>query len=91
MSAQNAAMNGAKKMIKTMQLEIYYSGGGYLTKDILYHGDMEGIAKEIERDENSLLEYMRTKDEHGEKAFCFQGFMFLKNGIIAAQFTEPTI
>ena len=62
-----------------------------MTKDILYHGDMEEIAKEIERDENSLLEYMRTKDDRGEKAFCFQGFMFLKKDIIAAQFTEPTI
>lgn len=62
-----------------------------MKKDILYHGDMEEIAKEIERDENSLLEYMRTKDEHEEKAFCFQGFMFLKKDIIAAQFTEPTI
>ena len=78
-------------MIKTMQLEIYYSGGGYLTKDILYHGDMKEIASAIERDENDLLKYMKTKDDCGEKAFCFQGFMFLKNGIIAAQFTEPTI
>ena len=62
-----------------------------MKKDILYHGDMEEIASAIERDENALLRYMKTKDDCGEKAFCFQGFMFLKKDIIAAQFTEPTI
>lgn len=62
-----------------------------MKKDILYHGDIEEIAGTINRDENSLLEYMRTKDDKGEKAFCFSGFMFLKAGIIAAQFTEPMV
>ena len=52
---------------------------------------MEEIAASIERDENSLLEYMQTKDEKGCRVFCFAGFMFVKHGLIAAQFTEPDI
>lgn len=60
-------------------------------KDILYHGSPEEIAASIERDENSLLEYMQTKDEKGCRVFCFAGFMFVKHGLIAAQFTEPDI
>ena len=77
-------------MTKTMHLELYYSEGG-VQKDILYHGSLEEIAASIERDENSLLEYMQTKDEKGCRVFCFAGFMFVKHGLIAAQFTEPDI
>ncbi len=77
-------------MIKTMHLELYYYDGG-VQKDILYHGSLEEIAANIERDENDLLEYMRTRDERGLRAFCFSGFMFTKKGLVAAQFTEPDI
>lgn len=41
------------------------------------------------REENALLEYMTTEDDGGVKAFVFQGFMFKKSGILAAQFSEP--
>lgn len=77
-------------MIKTMHIELYYSEGG-VQKDILYHGSLEEIAANIERDENDLLEYMRTRDDKGSRVFCFAGFMFAKKGLIAAQFTEPDI
>ena len=66
--------------------------GGYIKREISYQGDsLEEIARDIERDENSLLEYMQTGDTNGECSFCFGGFMFRKEGIIAAQFTEPDI
>lgn len=77
-------------MIKTMHLELYYPGGG-VRKDILYHGSLEEIAASIGRDENDLLEYMQTKNDKGCRVFCFAGFMFAKEGLIAAQFTEPDI
>ena len=32
---------------------------------------------------------MLTRDDKGAKAFCFGGFMFSKEIIIAAQMTEP--
>lgn len=55
-----------------------------------YEGDtLEQIAAAIERDENALLQYMRTGETLGEKAFCFQGFMFRKDGLAAAQMQEP--
>ena len=41
------------------------------------------------RDENALLEYMETEEDHGVRSFVFQGFMFKKDGILAAQFEEP--
>ena len=41
------------------------------------------------RDENALLQYMETEDTGGVKSFVFQGFMFKKTGILAAQFSEP--
>ena len=34
---------------------------------------------------------MQTGDTNGVGSFCFGGFMFRKEGIIAAQFTEPDI
>lgn len=57
---------------------------------IEYEGETEEeIAQQIQRDENALLEYMMTGDEKGAKAFCFQGFMFKKDLIATARFTEP--
>lgn len=50
---------------------------------------MKEIAAQIQRDENALLEYMRTGETNGEKCFVFQGFMFAKKPIAAAQFREP--
>jgi len=76
-------------MIKKMQLEIF-SGGGYIERELAYDGkNLNEIAAQIERDENALLDYMRTGDTHGEKCFVFQGFMFAKGAITAAQFREP--
>ena len=76
-------------MIKKMNLEIF-SGGGYIERELVYEGkDLKEIAAQIERDENALLEYMRTGETHGEKCFVFQGFMFAKKPIQAAQFREP--
>lgn len=76
-------------MIKKMNLEIF-SGGGYIERELVYEGkDLKEIAAKIERDENALLEYMRTGETHGEKCFVFQGFMFAKKPITAAQMKEP--
>lgn len=76
-------------MIKKMQLEIF-SGGGYIERELVYEGkDEKEIAAQIQRDENALLEYMRTGETHGEKCFVFQGFMFSKGAITAAQMKEP--
>lgn len=49
---------------------------------------MKDIAQNISRDENNLLDYMQSQDDEGVKSFCFGGFMFQKEGIIAAQITE---
>ena len=76
-------------MIKKMNLEIF-TGGGYIERELAYEGkDLNEIAAQIERDENALLEYMRTGETHGEKCFVFQGFMFAKKPIAAAQMKEP--
>ena len=76
-------------MIKKMSLEIF-SGGGYFERELVYEGkDMKEIQKQIQRDENALLEYMRTGEMNGEKCFVFQGFMLAKKPIQAAQFREP--
>ena len=76
-------------MIKKMNLEIF-SGGGYIERELVYEGmDLKEIAAQIERDENALLEYMRTGEMNGEKCFVFQGFMLAKKPIQAAQFREP--
>lgn len=50
---------------------------------------MKEITAKIQRDENELLEYMRTGKENGEKSFVFQGFMLKKCLITAAQLKEP--
>lgn len=77
-------------MIKKMQLEIFSTGGGYIERELAYEGkDLTEIAAQIQRDENELLEYMRTGDTHGEKCFVFAGFMFAKGAITAAQMKEP--
>ena len=76
-------------MIKKMSLEIF-SGGGYIERELVYEGkDEREIAAKIQADENALLEYMRTGETNGEKCFVFQGFMFAKKPITAAQFREP--
>lgn len=76
-------------MIKKMSLEIF-SGGGYIERELVYEGkDEKEIAAQIQRDENALLEYMRTGKTNGEKCFVFQGFMLAKKPIQAAQFREP--
>lgn len=76
-------------MVKKMTLEIF-SGGGYIERELTYEGkDAKEIAEQIQRDENELLYYMRTGDIKGEKAFVFQGFMFTKCTITAAQLKEP--
>ena len=76
-------------MIKKMNLEIF-SGGGYIERELVYEGkDLNEIQEQIQRDENALLEYMRTGETNGEKCFVFQGFMFAKKPITAAQFREP--
>ena len=77
-------------MIKKMQLEIFSGGGGYIERELVYEGkDLKEIQEQIQRDENALLEYMRTGETHGEKCFVFQGFMFSKKPITAAQIKEP--
>ena len=76
-------------MIKKMSLEIF-TGGGYIERELVYEGkDLKEISEQIQRDENALLEYMRTGETNGEKCFVFQGFMFAKKPIAAAQFKEP--
>ena len=75
-------------MIKSMQLVIH-NRGGVLETELQYEGvTLEEIAAQITRDENALMEYMRTGDEHGEKSFVFAGFMFRKDIIDAAQMKE---
>lgn len=79
-------------MKKEMCLELYFSGGNCVSRDLFYQGDsLTEIAKQIQHDENELLYYMRTHDFKGEKYFCFAGFMFQKGGIMAAQLKEPDI
>lgn len=57
---------------------------------IEYEGaDEKDIAQQIQRDENALLRYMMTGNDEGSKSFCFQGFMFKKDLIATARFTEP--
>ena len=76
-------------MVKKMLLEIF-SGGGYIERELTYEGkDAKAIAAQIQRDEGELLYFMRTGDMKGEKAFVFQGFMFTKGAITAAQLKEP--
>lgn len=72
-------------MIRKMKLQI-----NDLEAVLEYEGaDDQEVASMIQRDENALMEYMRTGDDHGVKAFCFQGYMVKKSLIATARFTEP--
>ena len=72
-------------MLRKMKIEI-----NDLEKVVDYEGaDEMEIAQKIQQDENDLLEYMQTGDDHGVKAFCFQGYMVKKSLIATARFTEP--
>ena len=51
---------------------------------------LQQIARDM-KDENELLEFMKTHDFKGEKSFCFCGFMFQKAAIVAAQISEPEL
>jgi hypothetical protein len=73
----------------TMILELYYLGGGKIEQELDYLGTLEEIAAESDKDNNELLYYMRTHDDKGEKSFCFRGFMFKKDGLVAARLYEP--
>ena len=76
-------------MRKTMNLCLFYMGGVEIDKEIEYDGEsLEDIARQINKDENELLYYMRTENDDGEKCFCFSGFMFRKEGLLTAQFSE---
>ena len=76
-------------MKKSMNLSLLYAGGVEIDRGIEYDGEnLEDIAKQIDKDENDLLYYMRSEDDGGEKCFCFSGFMFRKEGLLTAQFSE---
>ena len=70
-------------------LDLFYIGGGRIRKELSYLGSEEEIARLIDRDNNALLEYMEKHDDHGIKSFCFSGFMFSKEGLLAAHMYEP--
>ena len=73
---------------KIVKLELYYPWGG-VEREITYYGEsLEEIAQDIDRDNNELLDYLQKGDDKGEKAFCFGGFMFRKEGIYAAKMSE---
>lgn len=83
-------------MMRRMKNEVFTgskgSGTGHFEHDLVYEADtIEEIAEMITRDENALLEYLNTGNDHGQKAFVFQGFMLLKSPIVAAQITEADI
>lgn len=76
-------------MKKSMNLSLLYAGGVEIDREIEYDGEnLEDIAKQIDKDENDLLYYMRSEDDDGEKCFCFSGFMFRKEGLLTAQLSE---
>lgn len=84
-------------MMRRMKIEVFTSqkiggGTGHIEHELVYEADtLEEIAEMIMRDENALLEYLNTGDDHGQKAFVFQGFMLLKKPLVAAQITEADI
>lgn len=76
-----------------MKLEVWLCkpGGGatQLSHNIIYKGDnADDIARQIDRDNNELLEFMRTGNTKGEECFCFNGLMVRKSFIAAARLTE---
>lgn len=82
-------------MMRRMKIEAYSAGRGgvgLISHDLVYEAEtLEEIAEMIMRDENALLEYFNTGNDHGQKAFVFQGFMLLKKPLVAAQITEADI
>lgn len=77
-------------MLRKMLIDITYAGGSRIEKPIEYEAETaEEIAAMINRDENALLDFMMTGDNHGQKSFVFQGFMFRKEGLLVAQIKEP--
>lgn len=77
-------------MLRRMLVDITYGGGSRIEKPIEYEAETaEEIAAMINRDENALLDFMLTGDNHGQKSFVFQGLMFRKEGLLVAQIKEP--
>lgn len=75
-----------------MCLELRYTngGGGLVEQELEYEGSPEEIAEQCDRDNNELLRYMMDRDDTGPAAFCFQGFMFTKQGLLTARLYEPS-
>lgn len=76
-------------MVQTVLIELRYESGGVVEKEVAYDGEPEEVAREIDRDNNALLEYMTARDDRGSAAFCFGGFMFRKAGLLTAQMRKP--
>ena len=63
-----------------------------LSEDCIDYTDSSAMAEKIATiSEEALNEYLNTGNDHGQKAFVFQGFMLLKKPILAAQITEADI
>ena len=76
-----------------MKLEVWLckQGGGIaqLEHDVVYKGESAAdIVKQVDHDNNELLEYMRTGNTKGEECFFFNGLMLRKAFIAAARLTE---
>lgn len=78
-------------MTVIMTLSLTYASGKDIEQELVYEGDTpEDVARDVARDENALMEYMRTENDHGEMCFCFCGFMFRKAGLLTAKMSEWT-
>lgn len=76
-------------MTVIMTLSLTYASGKDIEQELVYEGDTpEDVARDVARDENALMEYMRTENDHGEMCFCFCGFMFRKAGLLTAKMQE---
>lgn len=76
-------------MTVIMTLSLSYASGKDIEQELVYEGDsLEDVARDVARDENALLDYMRTEKDNGEKCFCFCGFMFRKAGLLTAKMSE---
>lgn len=79
-------------MRKEMCLELTFASGAEIKRNLVYVGDSyRKIDNRIREDRKALLDYMVTHDFHGEKSFCFAGFIFQKAGIVTAELYEPDI
>lgn len=68
-----------------------FHGGGY-SSDVEYYGDTaEEIAALIQKDENEILEYMKTGETHGGKCFCIRGLIVKKADIQIIRLRESDI